>query len=111
MRMTILGNGTLLALIAKKYLSLKLKRALIIGQPQRSNPMTESTLKIGDIIKAKFTPAFDDEVEIIGRVREFKGEMICCNEINSESPFFCFEHEAVKINLPEAVVKSLGEVS
>lgn len=68
-------------------------------------------LKVGDIIKAKFTPAFSDEVEIIGRVREFKGEMICCNEINSESPFFCLEHEAVKINLPEAVVKSLGEVS
>lgn len=68
-------------------------------------------LKIGNIIRAKFTPAFSEEVEIIGRVREFKGEMICCNELSSESPFFCFEHEVVKIDLPEAVVKSLGEVS
>lgn len=75
------------------------------------NFKVEIQFKAGDIIRAKFKPAFDDEVEIIGRVREFKGEMICCNELSSESPFFCFEHEAVKMGLPEAVVKSLWEVS
>lgn len=74
--------------------------------------MTETNqIKVGDIIKAKFTPYASEEVEILGRVREFKGKMICCNEINSESPFFCYESESVKIHLPESVVKSLGEVS
>lgn len=76
----------------------------------RIQPMPEIELKAGDILRAKFTPAFGDEVEIIGRVREFKGQLICCNEINSESPFFCFEHETVKIDLPEKIIKSLGEV-
>ncbi|NUF61577.1 hypothetical protein HUN33_12220 [Acinetobacter bereziniae] len=71
--------------------------------------MTE--IKIGDIIRAKFTGYYCGEVEVFGRVREFKGKMICCNEINSESPFFCYEEEAVKVDLPETVVKSLGEVA
>ena len=78
----------------------------IIAQLGQDKPF-----KIGEILKAKFTPAFGEEVEIIGRVRELKGEMICCNELSSEAPFFCLEHEAVKIDLPEAVVQSLGEVS
>lgn len=68
-------------------------------------------IEIHDVIKAKFIRALGDEVEVYGRVREFKGEMICCNEIHSESPFFCFENEAVKIDLPESVIKSLCEVS
>ena len=68
-------------------------------------------IRTNDIIKAKFIRALGDEVEIYGRVREFKGNMICCNEIHNESPFFCFEDEAVKIDLPESVVKSLCEVA
>lgn len=71
----------------------------------------DKPFKIGDILRAKFDTYHQGEVEIIGRVREFKGEMICCNELCSESPFFCLVHEAVKIDLPEVVVKSLGEVS
>ena len=67
--------------------------------------------QIGDILKAKFAPALQDEVEIYGRVREFKGRMICCNEIHSEAPFFCYADEAVKIDLAENVLKSLCEVS
>ncbi|MFW1796955.1 hypothetical protein ACNPQK_06865 [Acinetobacter guillouiae] len=70
-----------------------------------------SKFKIGDILRAKFTGHYCGDVEIFGRVREFKGKLICCNEINSESPFFCYEDEAVKVDLPESVVKSLGEIA
>ncbi|WP_111857797.1 hypothetical protein [Acinetobacter sp. CFCC 10889] len=77
----------------------------------RSKPCDQDKyIHLNDIIKAKFVPAYGDEVEIYGRVREFKGDMICCNEIHSESPFFCFENEAEKIDLPESVIKSLCEV-
>ncbi|WP_333668630.1 hypothetical protein [Acinetobacter guillouiae] len=70
-----------------------------------------SNFNIGDILRAKFTGHYCGEVEIFGRVREFKGALICCNEINSENPFFCYEDEAVKVDLPESVVKSLGEIA
>lgn len=72
--------------------------------------MPELELHPGDVVRAKFRPAFSDEVEIFGRVREFKGQMICCNEIFSESPFFCLKEEIVKINLPEKIIQSLGSI-
>lgn len=54
--------------------------------------MTE-IYKIGDTITAKFTPAFQDEVVVTGVIREFKGAMICCNQVGTNAPFFCYEHE------------------
>ena len=57
--------------------------------------------KIGDTIAAKFTPAFQDEVVVTGVIREFKGDMICCNQVETNKPFFCLDEE---------VVESLGEV-
>ena len=51
------------------------------------------TYKIGDTITAKFTPAFQDEVVVTGVIREFKGSMICCNQVGTNAPFFCFAEE------------------
>lgn len=70
----------------------------------------ELELYVGDIVQAKFEPAFSDAVEVIGRIREFKGQMICCNELYSGSPFFCLKEEMVKVDLPETTIRSLGEV-
>lgn len=58
--------------------------------------------KIGDTITAKFSTAFQEGVVVTGVIREFKGDMICCNQVETNKPFFC---------LAEEVVDSLGEVS
>lgn len=51
--------------------------------------------KVGDTITAKFTPAFQDEVLVTGVIREFRGDMICCNQVGTNAPFFCYEHEII----------------
>ncbi len=57
--------------------------------------MTE-IYKIGDTITAKFTPAFQDEVVVTGVIREFKDSMICCNQVDTNAPFFCLAEEIVQ---------------
>lgn len=54
------------------------------------------TYKIGDTITAKFTPAFQDEVVVTGVIREFKGSMICCNQVDTNAPFFCLAEEIIE---------------
>ena len=54
-----------------------------------------SRLQVGDKITAKFTPAFQDEVVVTGIIREFKGDMICCNQVGTGEPFFCLEGEVI----------------
>lgn len=56
--------------------------------------MTEH--KIGDTITVKFTPAFQNEVIIKGVIREFKGAMICCNQVGTNAPFYCYSHEIIE---------------
>lgn len=53
--------------------------------------------KVGDTITAKFTPAFQDEVTVTGIIREFKGCMACCDEINTGKPFFCYFEEIIEV--------------
>lgn len=50
----------------------------------------------GDKITARFNAAYQGEIEVIGIVREFKGKMICCNEVKTGKPFFCYESEILK---------------
>ena len=46
-----------------------------------------------DKIKAKIKTVFQGEIVLIGIVREFKGEMIFCNQDGTGKPFFCYKHE------------------
>lgn len=48
---------------------------------------------IGDTITAEFNAAFEGNVVVTGVIREFKGSMICCNEVVTGKPFFCYECE------------------
>ena len=61
--------------------------------------MTNSEVMKGYKIKAKIKKVFQGEIILIGIVREFKGEMICCNQEGTGKPFFCYEHEILSYEI------------